>query len=102
MLNNFEPMINPGRPHQEKTDLVTCTKCKSDWFEQVKINQYRADHIVIPGQTVPIGGPQEFVMLRCIKCGDVYQPRVIITAQDLSTKLYNQMLDIMESPLPVK
>lgn len=96
-LNNFEPMVNTGRPVQQKIDIVECTKCKITWFEQVKVNQYKADHMVIPGQSVPVGGPQEFVFLRCIKCQALYQPRVMITAQDLSTKLYNEMLDELEA-----
>lgn len=102
MLNSFEPVINSGKPYQQKPDITACIKCKSEWFEQVKINQYKSEHMVIPGQTVPVGGPQEFVVLRCIKCAAIYQPRVLITAQDIAAKLYNQMLDQLEEPLEVK
>lgn len=99
MINNFEPMVNTGRAQQNQPkDIVTCTKCKCEWFEQVKINQYKGDHIVIPGQAVPVGGPQEFIALRCIKCTALYQPKVMITAQDITTKLYNEMLDQLEAP----
>ncbi len=96
-MNTLQPMQAQYRA-QERDPLVSCTKCKSEWFEQVAINQYRADHIVIPGQGIPVGGPQQFYILRCIKCSEMYQPIVMITAQDTVAKLYNQMLDQLEPP----
>lgn len=95
MLNSFEPMINVNKP-VKKAEVVSCSKCKSEWFEQVKINQFRAEHIVVPGQAVPTANGQEFFMLRCIKCSELYQPRVMITAQDQISKEYNSMLDNLE------
>lgn len=93
-LNNFAPAIAPSA--QTRNETLEC-KCKSTWFEQVRINQYKADHLVIPGQGVPISGPQDFFLLRCIKCSELYQPIVMVNTQDVATKLYNQMLDQMEA-----
>lgn len=88
-------MVNVNKP-VKKQEAVACTKCRSEWFEQVRINQYKADHIVVPGQALPVASAQEFIMLRCIKCSEVYQPRIMITGQDAISKEYNSMLDQLE------
>jgi predicted nucleic-acid-binding Zn-ribbon protein len=95
MLNQLEPWTDQSK-RQAKEPVATCLKCKSTWFEQVDVNQYHANHSTILGQAVPLAGPQTFKILRCIKCSELYQPNVIITAQDSATKLYNSMLDQLE------
>jgi hypothetical protein len=95
MPHTFEP-APVAHKVQNKIELVNCSKCKSEWFEQVLINQYKADHIVIPGQGVPAAGLQPYVLLRCIKCTALHTPIVLNTTQDQIAKAYNKMLDDLE------
>src|SRR3990167_2015500 len=95
MLNQFPTWINDQKT--QKIDAATCTKCQSQWFEQVEINKYHANHSTIIGQAVPVIGGQSFRMLRCVKCATLHRPNVIITAQDTATKLYNSMLDQLDT-----
>ncbi len=96
-MSNFQEwnsqVQNKANPDE---GIIKCTKCSCEWFEQVEVNRFKANHTVILGQQVPAQGPQQFVLLRCIKCNDMYLPNVIIQAQDTATKLYNGMLDQIE------
>ena len=59
---------------QERTNPqpAKCTKCDCSWFEQVEVKQFKADHNVIIGQTVPVASPYSFYLLRCIKCAELF------------------------------
>lgn len=91
-MNHVAPWIeeeNVPKP----IPVVGCAKCKCTWFEQIKVNQFKADHSLILGQAIPVVGVQEFALLKCVKCGELHAPNVIIQAQDATTKHWNQMLD---------
>ncbi len=92
MLNQLQPWQND----KEEQKHAFCTKCKCEWFEQLSVNRYLSNHSSILGQTIPPAESQNFVMLRCIKCAEIYQPNIIITAQDRATKLHNVLLDQLE------
>jgi hypothetical protein len=92
-ISNFEPSFK-NETRQE--DVASCEKCNSTWFEQLVVKQFKLNHTAIIGQLVPPAGPYEFVVLRCIKCGEKYQPNVMVTAQDRGAKLYNEFLDELE------
>ncbi len=97
MTNQFQSGWTP-EPKKEK-NVATCEKCKCQWFEQVQVNQYMADHTTVLGQRLPPVGDMQFVLLRCVKCGEKYQPNVLINQQDTATKLYNSMLDQLDTPV---
>lgn len=80
-------------------DCLQCPKCKSTWFEQIKAQQFLDEHSVILGQAVPPKGQMEFVLLRCVKCAEVVEPRLLRQGRDTANTLYEQFLDSMKSDI---
>jgi len=93
MLNSLSEVTRIQKPIEQ---VAACVKCACTWFEQVLVNQYKADHYVVIGQGPPLASNQEFKLLRCIKCSELYAPTTIINAQDSSTKLWNLLLDQLD------
>ena len=82
-------------------DVVTCT-CGCSYLEQVPVYQFPKNHSVILGQAVPPHADMGFYILRCIKCGEIYEPQVQIAARDSARRAYDAFLDEMERPGPGK
>lgn len=82
-----------------KMDLecVTCPKCSSQFFEEVKGMKFQLNHNLIPGQQVPPkAGAVGFVLLRCLRCANLIEPRVMHNSRDLAADDYNEFLDTLE------
>lgn len=93
-ISNFEPVYS--NQTQRKDEVAKCQKCECTWFEQFTVKQLKANHSAILSQAVAPATPYEFVVIRCIKCGEKYQPNVLAGAQDQAAKLYNEFLDMLE------
>lgn len=83
-------------------DLVKCPTCGCAWLEQILIQRYHINHMVILGGRVPPVRDEGFFVLRCIKCGEVCEPNVQIGPQDNYRKSYDNFLDMMEKPVEDK
>lgn len=97
--NNFLPIDLPKK--EAEPAYVTCTECKSQYFEEVECSKFLADHHLIIGQHVPtLPGTVSFKLLRCVKCGHLVEPRVINTTRDIAGgDNYSQFLDTLEKPV---
>jgi len=80
-------------------EVIKC-KCGCSFLEQVPVHQFPKTHNVILGQPVQPYGGIGFYVLRCIKCGEVYEPSVQLAARDQARKVYDAFLDQMEQPVP--
>lgn len=91
MLSNFDPT-------QAKTsDVASCEKCGVTWFEQVDVYQYKTDYTSVLGQTPPPASDFRFVFLRCIGCGEKYEPNIVQAGlQNKEAKLYEALLNEMD------
>jgi len=94
-ISNFEPVYQS--PGGKKEDTAKCQKCECTWFEQFHVRQLKANHTAILSQAVAASNPYEFVVIRCIKCGEKYQPNILAGAQDQANKLYNEFLDMLDT-----
>jgi hypothetical protein len=78
-------------------DCIDCPKCGSQWFEEVSFARYQADHHVVVGQDVPPQpGISPFKMLRCVRCANLLEPRIVHQTRDLGAKGYDSFLDTLE------
>lgn len=97
--SDFERMNSAALKKEEnkKRESVDCPKCSSSWFEQVRIGRYVADHNVILGQEVPgLGGDMGYVMLKCVRCNELLEPRIIHNTRDIGGDAYDDLLDVLE------
>lgn len=82
---------------KEETDCIFCPKCRSRWFEEVELYQFRANHNVILGQQVPVKpGSIPYYVLKCVRCGDLLEPRIIHNTRDIGGNDYDSLLDTLE------
>src|SRR5579863_2748328 len=97
MLSNFDP--TKGR----NQDVASCDKCKVTWFETVQVTQFKTDYTCIIGQTPPMANDFKFVFLRCLGCGEKYEPNIIHGGmRTKETKLYDDLLDSLDKANPAK
>jgi hypothetical protein len=76
-------------------DTLKCPNCKSTWFEKVELFQFKENHTLLHGQSVPAKvGP--FIFLRCARCDELTEPRLIRQAKDNMDKFYDSLLDTLE------
>lgn len=80
-----------------KLDLIRCPTCDSTFFEQVEVSRYQVNHNIIIGQDVP-KDPKSmpYKILRCIRCGDLLEPRVLHNTRDVGRDAYDDLLDTLE------
>jgi len=95
-----EPVLpSDGLPNQEKA--IVCPGCGLTWFEQVEIQQFDQFNSVVLGQkTAPIN-PVKFIILRCIKCGELLEPNILYNTMDNIRKAYDKLLTALENTTPV-
>lgn len=82
---------------KKRTDCLTCPKCESQWFTQFRVGRYVSDHHVILGQEVPaVTGEMSYIMLRCLRCEELLEPRIINSTRDVGESAYNELLDTLQ------
>ena len=97
--------LSTAEPYKRKDPnegCLRCPKCKNTWFEEVRVSQFRDDHTVSLGQGVPTMNAGPFVLLRCAKCSDLTEPRLLRQARDVANVLYDNFIDAMQTGVPVK
>jgi len=81
-------------------EVMECS-CGCTHFQQVEVHQYPKMHQVVLGQPVQPHGLLGFYILKCLKCGEVYEPSVHLGARDQARRAYDLFLDEMEGiPAP--
>lgn len=69
---------------------IKCSKCSSLWFERVEVNQY-LDRTVILGQELAKNlAMPSWMLLRCIRCNEVHEPRLLLSTYDSIRKEYDK------------
>ena len=86
------------RDLESQLEAVSCPKCSSTWFEQVKCFQFKADHNLILGQEVPTTKTSSvgFVLLRCLRCSNLLEPKILYGSRDILHGAYEHLLDTMD------
>lgn len=89
------------KAEQEKDlDCIKCPQCSGQWFEQVPISRYQNQRQVVIGQPVPAKpGSVPYILLRCVHCQNLVEPRVSRTVRDLAAQDYDHFLDTIEGKL---
>jgi len=78
-------------------DCIKCPKCFSQWFEEIKLQRYQNQTDVVIGQSVPARpGSLPFILLKCIYCNNLVEPRIIHSARDLAGKDYGHFRETLE------
>jgi hypothetical protein len=63
----------------------------------MKIQRFKIDHNVVLGQSVPAKpGSVPYVMLRCARCSNMIEPRIVHATRDVAGGGYDHFLDTME------
>ena len=99
-INSFTDQPTSNEKKTAQSDCVKCPKCTATWFEEIWVAQYVDEHTVILGQGVPSKNGVKFSILRCIKCGDLIEPRMLRNNRDTANQLYDHFLDSMKTTLP--
>jgi hypothetical protein len=97
--NDFNRQQEAIQKQLEKRDseCVSCPKCSSQWFEEVEVSRYKSDHNIVLGQKVPAKpGTIPYILLRCVTCTDLLEPRVLHNTRDVVGGDYNHFLDTVE------
>lgn len=90
-----EKLLAEQKKAQLEADTLKCPNCKCLWFEEVALYQFKAEHSLIHGMAVPRKvGP--FIFLRCVKCSELTEPRIIRQNKDNMDKFYDDLLDVLE------
>lgn len=95
----FEAQQNAFMEQMRKHDLecISCPTCESQFFEQIEVMKFKADHHVILGQDVPPKpGSQPYRLLRCVHCQNLLEPRIIHNTRDVIGGDYEELLDTLE------
>jgi transcription elongation factor Elf1 len=99
MYNEYEKQLlnHMDQLKKQALECIACPTCGSQWFVEVKANRYQVNHHVILGQDVP---PEpntiSYILLRCVRCDDLLQPRVLHNTRDVAGDRYDDFLDTLE------
>jgi hypothetical protein len=85
------------KPVGEKVEDHTVCPCGNSWFEEFKVSRVSKLHMVIPGQEVPKVGSGPFVLLRCVKCNEIFEPN-LTAASTAHIKVYNELMSELRDP----
>jgi len=90
-------MLAMKAEEEKDLDCIKCPQCQSQWFEQVPVSRYQNQRQVVIGQPVPAKpGSVPYILLRCIHCQNLVEPRVSRTVRDLAAQDYDHFLDTLE------
>ena len=85
------------KEERRRKDSVECPKCSSQWFEEIKLGRFVSDHNVILGQSVPgIAGEMAYILLKCARCNEMLEPRILHSTRDIGGDAYDDLLDTLE------
>lgn len=89
-MPNFSTLPVPPRPRmvEKEEDKFARCKCNNSFFEEVRVSRYVRHHTVQLGQQVPQAEPVTFILLRCVKCAELYEPNLQLATYDVYRKPY--------------
>jgi hypothetical protein len=88
--------LNLNAP-EGKDPPMECPSCCCQFFEEKRIRRFKKFHTVVHGQNVPPADPGvEFVLLKCIRCGQMVEPELLSGRMDTPAKLYDILLKEIE------
>ena len=98
--DEFERQQSAFMNQMKKQDLecLSCKNCGSQFFEQIFVSKFKADHNITLTQKIPVvpPGAESFKLLRCIYCRSITEPRVMPDRRDLMSGDYDKLLDTVE------
>jgi hypothetical protein len=102
-LKNAQDLVLKKRLEAEQ-ESVRCRECGSTWFTEREFFQFKADHNVIIGQNVPhrFPGSVGFILLECLHCKNLIEPRVQSSTRDMASGTYDNFLDTIEGKLDTR
>ena len=74
---HFERAQNVATKAKLNKEIYQC-KCGCTWFEQIRTNQFVSEQHIIPGQNVPPLNGEDIFLLRCVRCGSMTEPKVML------------------------
>jgi transcription elongation factor Elf1 len=78
-------------------ECISCPKCGSQWFVQLDVSRFKADHVLVVGQPVPDKpGAIPYKLLMCVRCMDMLEPHVTQAPRDVAGRDYNNFIDTLE------
>ena len=92
-------MLRNSTPKPAKPRFIECTKCKSQWFEQIEALKVNADIDVSLGQKTLYLNNMPQIVLRCLRCNDFQELPVNLSgvAKPLQ-EIYFDLRSTLESP----
>lgn len=99
IYSDLQRQIEQQLKEKEKADneCVTCPSCGSIYFESVDVKKFQLHHQVIVGQDIPEKpGIIPYKLLRCIRCSNTIEPRILHNSRDMISNDYDKFLDTME------
>lgn len=92
-----QQMVAMKKETERDLECITCKSCGSQWFEEVRASKYLLEHHLIVGQSVPTKhNMTPYVLLRCMRCGELIEPRIISNMRDVGAKDYDKFIDTMK------
>jgi len=90
---DFDNQLDNAFRQPEAPVALKCPTCQAEYFEKVKIGRYMAAHSVIPGQDLNEMSPGTFILLRCVSCQAMVEPKTVLAANDPAAKPYRLFID---------
>lgn len=85
---------------QQEVDrqVIRCQSCKkSTYFFEIECLQFKLHHTTVLGQrAVPVGDSVPYILLKCVKCGELTEPKIHRNGRDTADKKYDAFLDLLE------
>jgi hypothetical protein len=79
-----------------KIDAMYCQKCKCTWWQKIHAVKIDANKFCTLGQE-PVS-EASFVILKCVRCGELHEPPISRVFNHPEGKLYDKMLDELQQP----
>lgn len=95
------PVFDPiNRFKKSRPEVFTCTQCGGRWMELVAVQQFPKDNAYIIGQKPGSVKDDGFYMFRCVKCLEVFEPRLLTAGpQNSVQREYDEFANHMSKPL---
>lgn len=81
---------------KEPNIKMRCPSCSFTWFEEIRCKQYLSEHTTIVGGSIAPASDVEFRLLRCVKCSDLLEPRILRGTRDFLHKEYDKFTEELE------
>lgn len=92
----------PPRPRmaEREEDKYARCSCGNSFMEEVRVSRYVKHHTVQLGQPIPQVEPVTFILLRCVKCAELYEPNLQLATYDVYRKPYEVFRKEFDEAVP--